>query len=219
MNENYEMNSNLLLESLACGDPYLRRNFIGASDAPIIMGVSPWKSPLQLYREKAGINTQQQENRAMARGTHLEDEARKKFESIMLLEMPAKRLFSKTYEWMMASLDGFNDGSRTAVEIKCPGMAAHAMAMKGEIPEYYIPQLQHQMYVAELESIYYFSYMSENNHKIIECMRDDSYIEKMIEKELKFWDCIQNMVEPEMTDKDFEIKSDLSWVILSNEWK
>lgn len=27
---------------------------IGASDAPIIMGVSPWKTPFQLWLEKTG---------------------------------------------------------------------------------------------------------------------------------------------------------------------
>lgn len=27
---------------------------IGASDAPIIMGVSPWKTPFQLWLEKQG---------------------------------------------------------------------------------------------------------------------------------------------------------------------
>ena len=31
-----------------------RKKGIGSSDAPIIMGVSPWKTPFELWEEKTG---------------------------------------------------------------------------------------------------------------------------------------------------------------------
>jgi putative phage-type endonuclease len=214
-----EFNSKLILESLACGDPYLRRNFIGASDAPIIMGVSPWKTPVQLYNEKIGAAIPQQENEYMARGTHLESEARNKFEEIMESSFPAKRFFSKKYDWMMASLDGFNELEEAAVEIKCPGKKSHSIAKSGVIPDVYIPQLQHQMFVCDIKKIYYFSYVSADDYFLLVCKRDDDYIEKLIEKELEFWNCLCNMSSPEMTNRDFEVKDDFGWETLCSEWK
>ena len=57
-----------------------RRDKIGASDAPIIMGKSPWKTPHQLWEEKIGVRTSSYETAAMRRGKDLESEARKHFE-------------------------------------------------------------------------------------------------------------------------------------------
>ena len=57
-----------------------RRNKIGSSDAPIIMGKSPWKTPHQLWEEKMGIKDSFFESQAMRRGKDLEPEARTAFE-------------------------------------------------------------------------------------------------------------------------------------------
>ncbi len=219
MNEKteYEFNGKLLLESLACGDPYLRRNFIGASDAPIIMGVSPWRTPYQLWKEKVGIEAPQTETQAMARGTEMESKARETLEKIMGRKFPSKRVFSEKYPWMMASLDGLSDEGE-AVEIKC-GKASHHLALNLKIADYYIPQLQHQMYVANLSSISYLSYKSENDFIILKCERDDEYIEKLIEEELLFWNCVTHAIEPHITERDYKKKDDFGWMMLCNEWR
>lgn len=221
MNESteYEFNTLAILESLDCGDPYLRRNFIGASDAPIIMGDSTWRTPLQLYREKIGLDVPQCENYAMTRGKEMENEARNKVSEILGIELKPKRFFSDKYEWMMASLDAINVFATIAVEIKCPGQVSHQKALEGLIPECYFAQLQHQMYVAKLNKIYYFSYRSDLDFILLECARDDFYIKRMIDKEIEFVTCMKSMIEPELTEMDFEAKSDIGWIILSNEWK
>ena len=35
--------------------PETRRNFIGGSDAPAIMGVSPWDTPYTCWEKKVGL--------------------------------------------------------------------------------------------------------------------------------------------------------------------
>ena len=204
--------SSFLLESLDCGDPYLRRNFIGASDAPIIMGVSPWRTPLQLYQEKTGLIGPCKENAAMARGTAMESEARAKFESIMKCKVNPMRLFASDPEFLMASLDGIDKDGKIVVEIKC-GKASHLAARMGEIPEHYYPQLQHQMYVAKVDHMHYFSYQSEDDWVLIRCDRNDEYIENLLKTERDFWDCIKNMTPPQADKEDFiEIDDlDFSW--------
>lgn len=190
-----EFNTKLILESLACGDPYLRKNFIGASDAPIIMGVSPWRTVKQLYSEKIGTEAPQKETYPMTRGNELEALAREMFEKITGYWVMPRRLFHPIYEWMMASLDGMDATEKVVVEIKCPGKKSHAQAKNGKVPEIYYPQLQHQMIVADLKKMYYFSYYG-GSHYLFTVERDDEYCEKLIEKESKFWDCIKNMTEP-----------------------
>lgn len=207
----YKFNSREILESLDAGDPYLRRNFIGASDAPIIMGVSPWSTPYQLWQEKCGIKKPFEGSFVTDEGHRKEVFARDLFESKMGEKFPAKRLFSDQYDWMMASLDGYNERIKKALEIKCPGEKSHQTAKLGIVPIFYFPQVQHQMFVANLQSIYYLSYINDESYVILTCERDDKYIDELIKKELHFWKCVQNCTPPELSDRDFVIKNDDEW--------
>ena len=117
----------------------------------------------------------------------------------------------------MASLDGMSEDG-DCVEIKC-GKASHELAKEGKIPDYYIPQLQHQMFLSNAKKIYYFSYYSDFDFELLMCYRDDEYIEKMISEEEKFWDCVTKAIEPELTSKDYKKKEDFGWLMLCNEWK
>lgn len=182
-----------------------RRGKIGASDAPIIMGVSPFKTLGQLYKEKAeGIEPYK--NEAMQRGNDLEATARKEFEDSMVLfedRLDAKLVpmvaQSDQYEWMIASFDGIDTKNHILVEIKCPGEKDHAIALNSRIPPKYYPQLQHQMYVADYQEMYYFSYRTPTNWCMVECKRSQEYIDKMILKEKEFWDMLQNKTAPPET--------------------
>jgi putative phage-type endonuclease len=49
-----------------------RKRGIGASESPIIMGLTPWSSPLQVWRQKRGIADEIEETERMRWGTILE---------------------------------------------------------------------------------------------------------------------------------------------------
>lgn len=192
----------------------LRQNKIGASDAPVIMGVSPWNTPYQLYEIKKGTRTVEM-NSAMQRGNEMEHEARLKFEeATKLIVMPAVILHPE-YDWMMASLDGIDIEEKYIVEIKCPGIEDHELARSGKVPEKYYPQLQHQLEVAGLDMVYYFSYRPES-YALIEVKRDQDYIDKMVEKELAFWTGLQQDSPPSLIDRDYEEKDDIYWDLSAN---
>ncbi len=177
----------------------MRKNYIGASDAPIIMGVSPWMTPLQLWEQKLGF-FEVKENFAMKRGKYLEQEARKEFEEETGLIVFPDVVLHTTYAWMMASLDGIDIERKNIVEIKCPGKKDHILALLGEIPEKYYPQLQHQMEVCNLKSIFYFSYSpSAKDMKktaLLEVAKDEKYIDLLIKKESEFYDCMVSLTMP-----------------------
>jgi putative phage-type endonuclease len=180
----------------------LRKQKIGASDAPAIMGVSPWKTKLQLWEEKVGLRESNYKSQWMERGIKLEEAARKSFMLMTGIDVAPSIVISKEYDFMMASLDGLSQNGRDAVEIKCPGANDHALALLGIIPDKYLPQLQHQMIVCELDSIYYFSFDGQNG-TLIKVKRDDIYCNGMIENEKDFFRRIKEFQPPEATEKDY----------------
>ncbi len=191
-----------------------RRTKIGASDAPIIMEVSPWKTPFQLWLEKTRMTLQETAPHQM-RGIELEKLARHVFEKKTGMIMNPKVVLHPTLDWMMASLDGI-DGN-AVLEIKCPGQNDHEIAKNGKIPEKYIPQIQHQLAVTSLNLAYYFSFDGSDGI-VVEVGRDDRYIERMICKELAFWKCIETCTPPPLNDRDFVRRNDFSWIETSQKW-
>jgi predicted phage-related endonuclease len=99
------------------------------------------------------------------------------------------------YPFISASFDGMTPDYKHAVEIKC-GKGSHKLAQKGEIPVYYQAQLQHQMYVANLDIIDYFSFDGKNGI-LIKVERDNEFIQEMLDKEIEFWHCVTNLTPPE----------------------
>lgn len=195
-----------------------RKNKIGASDCPIIMGISPWKTPYQLWSEKIGITEPSVANQAMQRGTALEESARHKY-----IEMSGTNVFPQvvihpTYPWMIASMDGRDISGEHAVEIKCPGKADHGSSQCGIIPIKYYPQLQHQLEVCGLEKMFYFSFDGVSG-VILEIHRNDKYIEAMIKQEKEFFRCMQELESPVLTDRDYVQRNDNAWVNTAIEYK
>ena len=162
-----------------------RKKRVGASDAPVIAGVSPYKSIGQLWEEKLGIRSDEEPNEHMIRGKEMEEEARQCAEKILGKNFFPHVVGHPKLEWMFASLDGETMEHDAIIEIKCPGGKDHAIALKGQVPEKYVPQLQHIMSVTGYDEIFYFSYR-DGSGKIIRHARDEAYIDKIIEKERRF---------------------------------
>ena len=201
-----------------------RKDKIGASDAPIILGQSPFKTISKLYLEKIGESTNEQ-TPAMQRGHDLEGAARKKFQEAMNAESWTGSMWleplvaqSSQYPWMIASLDGVDLKSETMVEIKCPGPNDHATAVRGDIPSKYYAQLQHQLAVTGYAYVYYFSYRSDDEWKILTCQRDDSFIEKMIEAEKNFLLCMETKTPPISVSEEVKEISDAGFLNLAEKY-
>lgn len=195
----------------------MRKNRIGASDAPIIMGVSPYQTPYQLWESKLGLRDHE-ESYAMYRGKQLEEPARQAFIKMTgHIVLPAVVVHPER-DWQMASLDGINFDETVIVEIKCLCRDKHELAKEGKVPREYYPQLQHQMSVCNLPMAYYFSFDGKDG-VVIEVDRDDEYIEDMLKREWRFWDCVQRLEAPPLCDQDYVHKNDTAWIRAADEWK
>lgn len=193
----------------------LRKTKITATDSCIIMGASHWKTKLQLYREKLSNDSPTPPNARMQRGLDLEPIARGLFYVQHGFNVYPSVIVK---DWAMASLDGISACSKHVVEIKCPGEKDHAIALSGKVPEHYYPQLQHQMWVCDVQQMYYYSFDGTDGVTVI-VDRDDDYIEKMIAEEFKFYMCLQEKKEPELSEGDYVERNDEIWHSCAEKWK
>lgn len=178
-----------------------RLSRITASEAAIIMGVSPYATPYVLWMRKKGLLPPQPDNPGMARGRALEDEAIALYNA-ETGNMVAPACIERTepgYEWMAASLDGLDFFGAILTEAKAPNLEDHELAVQGKIPTKYWPQLQHQLACKpDAEVNHYWSYRPghEQPTALVEVYRDEAYIEEMIEKEQAFYESLQGDTPP-----------------------
>ncbi|MCC7202483.1 MAG: YqaJ viral recombinase family protein [Nitrospirae bacterium] len=163
-----------------------RRQGIGASDAPTVMGENPWKSPEYLLREKRGEITFGL-NAAMVRGIALEPIARKRYEDKLGFRVEPACLQSIKHEWLRASVDGLATDKGTIVEIKCGKSVYRQASQTRKVPSYYYGQLQHMLAITNFQSIDFFCYWPDHPEVHLNIARDDNYIKRLLDAEYKFW--------------------------------
>jgi len=127
-----------------------RKDKIGGSDAPIVLGLSPWKTALQLWEEKKGIRGSNYVSEAMKRGIEQESLALKYVQdSVGISFVPDVRIY-KNNPKIIASFDGINEEQKIICECKC-SKRYYKMASEGNVyPDTYC-QVQHQLLVADLQ--------------------------------------------------------------------
>lgn len=197
----------------------LRKSKIGASDAPVIMGDSPWTTPYQLWLEKTGQSEGRPQNYAMRRGHEMEPIARDYFQRATGMWFEPEVVISSERDWMMASLDGISLGGGELLEIKNPGVEDHEEAKKGRVPKKYVAQNQHALCASGGNLLYYFSYRSPEDTATVEVKPDLEYIEKLLAAEEEFMRCVKEGTPPPQTDRDYLPRADREWIEVCEKWK
>jgi putative phage-type endonuclease len=169
-----------------------RSTIITASDAAIIMNANPWKTKEQLRQEKLAIIDPEPPSPAMLKGIELEPIARNLCCELFDKQYEPACFISDKHPFMGASMDAVTSCNKHAIEIKC-GKKAFQIAEKGEdIPEYYMWQMQHQMYVLDIESMFYFCYW-EGEYILTLVEADSEKMFNLIDECQKFYKSIQPM--------------------------
>jgi len=207
-----------------------RNKGIGSSDAPIILGVSPWSTPFQLWEEKTGRKKRDFSNWATERGNKLEPTIRTRYELENDMECQAATVEHKDCTYLRASMDGYNVLKKIGAEFKAPGKDDHELARSGKVPEKYYPQIQHQFIVSGAERIDYVSYSLDREFYTsgqyekgemltVQVYPDKEFIKNYLKKAKEFWECVTSDAPPGVTNKDV-IKMELSAELedLSNDW-
>ena len=126
-----------------------RFEYIGASDFPVIMEQSKWKKRINLVFEKAQVIPMEEvNNSAVARGSRLEHRVIREYEDntgVLICNFQKELIREKTDDCikLVAHLDGEIENTNIPFEAK----TTNIKNKWGEIPPYYIPQLEFQMFM------------------------------------------------------------------------
>ena len=142
-----------------------RKRFIGGSDVSCILGLNPYKTNVQLYREKKGLVEPDDlsDNPLVAYGTQAEEHIRALFSldrSDLEVEYIKDNSWRNTdYPFAAASLDGWSqdeNGRHGILEIKTANITSKAQAEKwkdGKIPDNYYCQVLFYLAVTEWDYV------------------------------------------------------------------
>lgn len=198
-----------------------RMGKIGASDLPIILGVSPYCSRLTLWKIMCGFAEPKEENVAMKKGKEKEPIIREAINRDMKKNFMPRCLTHPELPWAIASLDGLDEENNQILEIKCNSKEKHAMVIKGDIPIEHYPQLQWQLFVSGYEEVVYVSHNADEN-VIVKIKRNEDYILKtLLPAATDFLRRIINFDPPEgeETEHEYVHIRDPQFDVLSENWK
>lgn len=176
-----------------------RRKGVGGSDIAAIMGLSPWKTAYQVYREKRKEVADFEGNNATDWGKRMEPAIRQWYSDLTgrCVRLPDKILQHSKYPFMLASLDGFTDDPR-GVEIKT-ARSGRGWGEPGtnEIPDYYLLQVQHYMIVTGFPVFDVPVSIAGGSPELYEVPADKELQEMIIQAAADFWQQVIDGIPPE----------------------
>jgi len=195
-----------------------RREHIGSSDIAAVLGLSPWKTPYQLWLEKTGRKEESEPNSAMIRGKVLEPKARQVYIDFTGNIIIPNICTSPKWSVAMASLDGISEDGSLIVEIKCPSLNVFNLSLEKVIPPHYLAQIQWQLWVTGAKEAHYFCYLEEGFSNNVIVKPDLHYQEEIVSQAKEFWKLVEGDIPPEILDKDFLMIEDKEANVLARKW-
>jgi len=175
-----------------------RRQGIGGSDAAAILGMNPWKSPMDVWLEKTGeFEDEPRDNEKMYWGNVLEDVVAKEFSIRTGLRVRRRNAILKhrKHHFMIANVDRLVIGHKAGLECKTTGQySADDWAMG--VPEFYQAQVQHYMAVTGYQAWYVAVLIGGQEFRFFKLTRDNQFIKDLIEAENEFWKMVEDRTPP-----------------------
>lgn len=198
-----------------------RQKGIGGSDAASVLGISPWKTNVQLWEEKTGITEPEDisEKEVVRFGKESEAAIRQLFQ----LDFPEYKVSYDEFgmianeadcPFIFATLDGEltdQNGRKGILEIKTTEIRRPIdwKKWKGQVPDYYYAQIVHQLLatgydfailkarIRERRDVFgEFGWSVTVRHYLFErspLLEDIAYLK---EKEIAFWRAVQTKTRP-----------------------
>ena len=175
-----------------------RRKGIGSSDAPGVLGVSPWASPLSIYADKLGLVDPKADNERLEWGRIMEAPIAERYAKKTGREQTEEPYILQHPElpWMLCNLDRLITDPEKGLgilEIK----SYDPFDREGEARVDVQVQLQHQLAVTGITwgSIVGLAYGRTLVWEDYE--RNDLFVASMIQAELAFWDRVLRTEPPD----------------------
>jgi len=179
----------------------IRRTGIGSSDAAAILGLNPWRSPLQVWLDKTGMAAETPQNDAMRLGNWLEDPIARAWAERRGVKVRRVRaiLQHPTMPFALANLDRVATVERKTgpVEVKATRLADQWD--NGTAPDLYVVQVQHQLLVTGYDAGYLVALVQSTTLEERRIERDPALLEVLVEAEAAFWELVKNGTPPAPT--------------------
>ena len=165
-----------------------------ASDLASVLGLNPYCSRKLLFRRKTGQTARMMGNFATAWGHKYEDEAAQAYEKTtgkLLVRgdngCDLGLFIHDVYDQFGASPDRIAKDFPILIEIKCPVRRK----ITHNIPEYYYPQVQMQLWILDLEECHFVQYkpadlFTQGELDILVVHRDHKFMEDALPKMIAF---------------------------------
>ncbi len=202
-----------------------RKGGIGGSDAAAALGESPWKTPYKLWREKTGLDEEEDlsTKEAAEWGSLLEDSVAAKWSrtSGMRVQRINTLLRHPQERHMIANIDravinpaiagrvawnGKRLTTDTILEVKTSlsGWRDDVWGDEGtdQIPTHYLVQAMHYLFVTGCEFCPFGLLLAGPRFRRYHVARHPRVIEMMVEGERGFWKMVEANTPPEVTTQD-----------------
>lgn len=184
-----------------------RTKFIGGSDAAVVLGISPWRTRLQLWQDKVQPRVEKIDparQRILSRGHRLEPYVVDMLAEETGLEVLHRncRYIDAEHPFLACEIDA---EAATGQNIEIKTVSPFKAQEWGElgtdaIPVHYTAQAQHGMMIRGAASCIFGVLIGGDDFRVYEVQRDDEIIAALREAEVRFWlDHVVPAVAPEPT--------------------
>jgi putative phage-type endonuclease len=198
-----------------------RRTGIGGSDAPVILGLSPWLTPLQLWAVKTGaiesaLNYEKLkgESPQLTWGRRLQPlivEAFRDETNRDVREHPDDLMLRHPeIPWLVGHLDGVQIAARGEGVFEAKNVIIYKRdRWFDEAPIEAKIQVQHYLAVTGYEFGSIAGLIGGFDFRWEDFERNQRFIDGLLEKEEKFWECVQRDIQPPAVARDVKFLNTL----------
>jgi putative phage-type endonuclease len=180
----------------------VRKLGLGGSDMAAVLGLSPWRSPIDVWLDKTSDTVEEKESEPMYWGNVLEEVVAQEFAKRSGYKVRNNNftLQSEPYPYLLANIDREIVGLDAGLECKTAN-AFKANEWDGDnVPDAYYIQCQHYMAVTGKASWWIAALIGGNTFVYKEIKRNDEVIQAIIDTGAAFWELVESNTMPAPDD-------------------
>ncbi|MCU0833703.1 MAG: YqaJ viral recombinase family protein [Chromatiaceae bacterium] len=184
-----------------------RRNGIGGSDAAAVLGLSPYRTPLDVYMEKVGDQEPPDlRNRdAVLWGNLLEDTVAREYarRTGTKVRRRNRTVHHPDLPWLLGNIDRELVGEKKLLEVKTTGFwPGRSLGKDGtdEVPDAWLVQVHHYMLALGYRAADIAALIGGQELRIYPVAFDQHLADMLVERETWFWrECVEKRMPPPPT--------------------
>lgn len=180
----------------------VRKLGLGGSDMAAVLGLSHWRSPIDVWLDKTSDTVEEKESEPMYWGNVLEEVVAQEFAKRSGYKVRNNNftLQSEAYPYLLANIDREIVGLDAGLECKTAN-AFKANEWDGDnVPDAYFVQCQHYMAVTGKSSWWIACLVGGNTFYYKEIKRNEEVIAAIIDTGAAFWELVESNTMPAPDD-------------------